>query len=119
MPDSEISEAEKVRQVEVAKALARLKHALERAVGRVFPLATEPQCTALAVNIFLCMDDAGIGMYLKDSGNEELECALQTSQALLAETQRQLSEYIADFCTLRDALPRKLVEQILSNRSQR
>ena len=47
----------------------------------------------------------------------EQEGKLQATRVLLAETQQQLKEAIADFCALRDALPRELVQQIL--RSER
>jgi hypothetical protein len=49
----------------------------------------------------------------------ELRGQLEAKQLLLEETQRQLSEFIADFCALRDALPRDQVEQVLSTRSSR
>lgn len=39
---------------------------------------------------------------------------LEATKALLAATQELHSRTIADFCALRDALPRKQVEQILS-----
>lgn len=44
---------------------------------------------------------------------------LEATQALLAETRAQLSEYITDFCALRDAMPREKVEQILAHRPPR
>jgi ABC-type transporter Mla subunit MlaD len=46
----------------------------------------------------------------------ELRGNLEAAEALLAETRAQLSGFIADFCALRDALPREQVEQILARR---
>lgn len=46
----------------------------------------------------------------------ELVGEFQASRLLLEETQRQLSDYIRDFCALRDALPRDRVQQILLDR---
>lgn len=43
----------------------------------------------------------------------ELE-ELEAVKALLSATQEQLSRTVADFCAVRDALPRKQVEQILA-----
>lgn len=68
MRATEARDAEAARQLEKAQALARFKDALARAVGRVFPDATEAQRTGLAVNIFLCLDDVGIGLYVKEPG---------------------------------------------------
>jgi hypothetical protein len=39
---------------------------------------------------------------------------LKAERVMRAETQRQLRQFIADFCALRDALPREQVEKILS-----
>jgi hypothetical protein len=44
---------------------------------------------------------------------EDLRGELEAKQFQLEETQRQLSDFIADFCALRDALPRHRVEEIL------
>jgi hypothetical protein len=44
----------------------------------------------------------------------KLRGELHVAQVLLAETRSQLSDFITDFCALRDALPREQVEQILA-----
>lgn len=46
----------------------------------------------------------------------ELCGELAASRALLSATRAQLSDSIADFCALRDVLPREQVKQILAER---
>jgi hypothetical protein len=46
--------------------------------------------------------------------NRELRGELEATKALLAATQEMHSRTIGDFCAVRDALPRKQVEQILA-----
>jgi hypothetical protein len=57
-------EAEQM-QAERTQALARLQAALEEAVKRVLDVS-DVQLAALTMNIFLCFDDAGLGLYVKD-----------------------------------------------------
>jgi hypothetical protein len=48
-----------------------------------------------------------------EAENRELRGELEATKALLSATQEMHSRTIADFCALRDALPRQQVEQIL------
>lgn len=45
---------------------------------------------------------------------DRLRAELEATKALLDATRAQLSETVADFCALRDALPRDQVRQILA-----
>ena len=53
---------------------------------------------------------------LNSAACTELRAELQATQALLEATRSQLSEFIADFCALRDTLPPEQVERILGER---